>query len=498
MSKRKVLVAALVLVGAVGAVAAFALSGAQTPEVSVAEAARGDLVISVSASGRVSADERIDLYPSSAGIIAKIEVTDGQRVSAGQVIAVLETAPLEAQLAQAEAGYAGAVAQREAAAGAVPGPQDRAAADAAVTAARSAYDAARVRYDAVVAGVGSPGAAELAQAQAAVVAAQAAATAAGEAYDRFYADVYQPAPEPRDPALEAALVALGLARGQAAAQLVSAQAALAALQSGLAQDAAVEAARLARDQAHAAYLGAVAQRDALARASSVGAALDAADSAIAAADAARDLAASALDDATIVAPVDGVVIFNSVSGLIPGGPVVKPAPGSSVSPAAAPFAIVVFNELLFTAQVDEADIARVEPGMTARVSLDGLPDAVFETEVLHVEPQSVLTVTGGTAFPVTMRITNRDDAVLIGMNGSVEIEVEMVADVVTVPIEALLEDAEGSYVYEVVDGTLAKTRIEAGRLTDTRASVLSGLAEGALIVTSDVAGISEGARVRTR
>ena len=145
MSKRKVLVAALVLVGAVGAVAAFALSGAQTPEVSVAEAARGDLVISVSASGRVSADERIDLYPSSAGIIAQIEVTDGQRVSAGQVIAVLETAPLEAQLAQAEAGYAGAVAQREAAAGAVPGPHDRPPGGAAVTGARAAYAAARGR-----------------------------------------------------------------------------------------------------------------------------------------------------------------------------------------------------------------------------------------------------------------------------------------------------------------------------------------------------------------
>jgi RND family efflux transporter MFP subunit len=293
-------------------------------------------------------------------------------------------------------------------------------------------------------------------------------------------------------------VALGLARGQAAAQLVSAQAALAALQSGLAQDAAVEAARLARDQAHAAYLGAVAQRDALARASSVGAALDAADAAITAAGAARELAASALEDATMVAPADGVIVFNSVSGLIPGGPVVKPAPGSSVSPAAAPFAIVVFDELLFTAQVDEADITRVEAGMTARVSLDGIPDEVFETEVLQVEPQSVLTVTGGTAFPVTMRITNRDDAVLIGMNGSVEIEVEMVADVVTIPIEALLEDAEGSYVYEVVDGELTKTRIEAGRLTDTRASVTSGLAEGALVVTSDVTGIAEGARVRTR
>ncbi|MBN2848453.1 MAG: hypothetical protein JXP72_08410, partial [Coriobacteriia bacterium] len=138
-------------------------------------------------------------------------------------------------------------------------------------------------------------------------------------------------------------------------------------------------AKMARDQAYAAYLGALSQRDALRKASDVSGAVDSADAAIDAADAARGLANDILQRAVIVAPVDGVVVFNTgaasaLSGL--GGAVggsVGPTPGASVTPASAPFAIVSFESLLFTAQVDETDIARVEPGMKTIIELNGLP-----------------------------------------------------------------------------------------------------------------------------
>lgn len=498
MSKRRVIGAVIALLVITGGVAVFALAGSQATEVSVAEVTRGDLAVTVSASGRISADDRIDLYPASAGLIERIEVTDGQRVKAGQVIAVLDAAPLAVQLAQADAARAGAVAQRDAAARAVPGAAEQAAADAAVQAALAAYELAKAQYDAAVAGVGGPGAAELAQARAALALAETAESAAKAAYERFYDDVYTPAPEPKDAALEAALAALELAKGQAEAALASAAQTVAALESGVAQTASIAAARMARDQAHAAYLGALAQRDALARASGVGTAISAADAAIDAATAARELAASAVDNATIVAPVDGVVVFSAVTNPLTGVAAGKPAVGSSVSPAAAPFSIIDFDEFTFTAQVDEADVARVSAGMKALIELDALPGTEFETEVLAVQPQSVLTPTGGTAFPITMRIVNRDDAVLIGMNGSVEIEVEVIGNTVIIPVEALLEDRDGSYVYLVKDGELTRAPIEVTRFTDTSVGVASGLAEGEQVIVSDVSGLAEGAPVRVR
>lgn len=498
MSKGKVIaaIAAVVIVG--GVAAAFALSGMRATEVDAAEAVRDDLTVTVSASGKIQADRKVDLYPPTAGTLESIEVTDGQMVRAGQLIAVIDPAPLEVQLAQAEAAYAAAQAQRDATAKAVPGAADRAAADAAVAAAHTAYEAADLQYEAALAGLGQPTAADIAQAEAAVVLAQAAVDAANEAYDAFYESIYLPAPEPRDPALDAALQVLSLARDQAEASLITAGQTLAALEAAASGPVATTAAKLARDQAYAAYLGAVAQRDALARASSIGSALTAADKAIDAAAAARELAENALDATKITAPVDGVVVFSSVSGLIPGGPVVTPTEGSSVTPASAPFSIVSLEDLAFTAQVDEADVTRVEAGMKALVSLDGVPGVEFETEVERVELQAVLTPTGGTAFPVRMRVLNPDQQILIGMNGSVEIAVEMIEDVVTIPVEALLEDRGGNYVFVLEDGTARRVSIEIGKLTDALVEVRSGVTEGDLVITSSVSDLADGARVRVK
>ena len=282
------------------------------------------------------------------------------------------------------------------------------------------------------------------------------------------------------------------------ANLTTAEQALAALLAASDSDAAVAAAEMARDQAYAAYLGAVAQREALAKASSVGSALDAADAAIAAAASARDIAESTLASATIVAPVDGIVIFNSPTASLLGGSGGGPTEGASVTPASAPFSIVAFDSLLFTAQVDEADIARIEPGMTAIVLLDALAEGEFATQVDRVEPQSVLTVTGGTAFPVRMRIANPDGAILLGMNGSVEIHVDVVGDAVTVPVEAVLEEGVTNYVYLVRDGRAIRQEVEVGRFTDTRAEILSGVSEGEQVVVSGVAELEDGARVKVR
>lgn len=499
MSKRGKIAAAIGALVVVGAVAAVLVStGSRGTPVEVAEATRGDLTVTVAASGSVSAHTKADVYPPTAGVLASIEVTEGQRVTAGQVIAVMDTAPIEAQLAQAEAAYQGALAQRAAAARTVPSAQDRAAAQAAVDAAWSAYQAALAQYQAAQAGLGAPTASDLANAQAAVAVAEALADAADAAYESFHTNVYLPAPEPRDPALESALAALTLAREQAAANLVTAQQTLAALQAAADNEAAIAAARVAKDQAYAAYLGAVSQRDQLAKAASVSAALASADAAVEAAEKAKDLAAGTLEKATLKAPIDGVVVFNTLSGAILGGPVIKATAGSSVSPAAAPFSVVAFDELTFTAQVDEADIDKVEAGMPAVVTLDALPDVEFETTVDRVEQQSVLTPTGGTAFPVTMRLRAGTDRLLLGMNGSVEIKVETIPDTVTVPVEAILEEADATYVYVVRDGRAHYQQVTVGRLTDTRAQVLSGVAEGEQVVVSGVSGLEDGAPVKVR
>src|SRR5574340_562748 len=462
VSKGKVIgaIAAVLVIG--GAAAVFAIGSTKATTVSVATVTREDLSVTIPASGKVEADSRVDLYPPTAGTLASIEVTEGQLVTAGQLIAAMDTAPIEAQVAQAQAAYRGALAQRDAATKALPGSSDKAAAQAAVDAAQAAYSAAQAAFDAAKAGIGAPSESDINTAKANVALAQSSVDVATAAYDSFYTNVYLPAAQPRDATLESTLAALTLARDQAVANLLDAQRALAALLAASNNTANVASAQIARDQAYAAYLGAVAQRDALTKASSVGSALESANAAVSAADAARKLANETLERARIVSPMDGVVLFNSAGASLLGaaggsGGGGKPAVGSSVSPASAPFAVVSFETLAFTAQVDEADIVRVAPGMKTEITLDGLPTNPFDSQVQSIGKESVITPTGGTAFPVRLRFDSAGQRVLLGMNGSVQIAVETIPDTLTMPVEALLEEGNANYAYIVRNGRARRT-----------------------------------------
>lgn len=495
-AKRKVLwaIGAIVVVGAVVAAIVLASSGAATVE--VADVTRGDLALTVAAAGSVDAEQRVDVYPPTAGVLDSVLVENGQEVHAGDVLAVMDTATMEAQVAQAQAAYDGAVAQRDAIVKSAPGASAIKAAQAAVAAAWTAYDFASKAYDAAVAGVGTPSASDIASAQAAVAVAQASADAAAAAYDDFYNNVYLPAPEPRDAALETTLAGLLLVKNQTAADLLTAQQGLAALMAASDNTYNIAQAKLAKDQAYAAYLAAVSQKDALAKAAGIGKALASADAAIEAARIALELATDALADSTIKAPVDGYVLFNSSAAASLTGVVSAPAAGMTVTPAAAPFAIVALDTLKFSAQIDEADIAQIEPGMTAVISLDALSDVEFEATVKTIGKESEMTLTGGTVFPVAFTFEAGDSLVLLGMNGSVDISVETVPDVIAMPVEALIEEGGTNYAYVVRDGRAYRTAIEIGQFTDTLVEVTSGLAEGDQVIVSGVSELSDGARVR--
>lgn len=506
MSKKLKTVIALVAVLAIGAAGvAFAVSASDLTEVQTDRVVAEDLAVVVAASGAVEADGRTAVYPPTTGTLASLEVAEGDEVTAGQVLAVMDTAPIEIQIAQAKAAYESAIAQRNAITAQAPGSADLKAAQAGVDAAWSAYQLANAAYEAAQAGLGAPSASDITQAQAAVALAQGAYDTAKSAYDSFYTNVYLPAPEPRDATLESTLAALALARSQAQASLLDAQTALAALVAAQDNSAAVAQAKIARDQAYAAYLAAASQRDALAKASNVSAALSAANAGVAAAESALAYANDTLARAEIVAPVGGVVLFSGSSstsmlagaGLGLGGSSGSALTvGSSVSPAAAPFEIVSFDALAFTAQVDETDIVRVEPGMNAVVSLDGIGDREFTAAVDRIGRESVTTPTGGTAFEVRLTFEPGDAQVLLGMNGSVEIQVETIGDAVTMPVEALFEDGGTNYAYRVVDGRARRTEIEVGRITETRVELLGGLAEGDTVIVSGVAKLADGDRVK--
>ena len=85
----------------------------------------------------------------------------------------------------------------------------------------------------------------------------------------------------------------------------------------------------------------------------------AAQAAVTSAAKALELAQNSLNDATLVAPIDGTVFFNATGAPGADGKTPLPAAGAAVAPQAAPFSVVDLGGSTFIAEVDEADIDRV-------------------------------------------------------------------------------------------------------------------------------------------
>jgi RND family efflux transporter MFP subunit len=148
------------------------------------------------------------------------------------------------------------------------------------------------------------------------------------------------------------------------------------------------------------------------------------------------------------------------------------------------FEIVNPATLVFKALVDEADIALVQTGQNARLSLDAYENLQLSSTVEKISYKSTPS-SSGTAFivefPVVDPATTIDTALKkyrLGMNGDVEIILEEKSDVLTVPLIATREENGKTYVdVKINEETIEPREIEVGLETDEDVEVLSGLNE---------------------
>jgi len=133
----------------VGGIVAGVVVSAQNavPQVTVAKVEQETLSVTVTASGKIEAADKMDVFAPTAGVIETVDVNDGQQVKAGDALATLDTAPLRLQVAQARAGLKGAQAQLDGVNKGIPASIDKSAAAAGVSAAQVGYNAASSAYE---------------------------------------------------------------------------------------------------------------------------------------------------------------------------------------------------------------------------------------------------------------------------------------------------------------------------------------------------------------
>lgn len=415
-TKRIGAIAAIVVVAAAigGTVMSRAFAGGTS--VRTAKAARKTLAVTLSVSGKTEADRKSDVFAPSVGTLTRVLVAEGQEVAAGQVLAEMDTDQLDAAVDAARTAYDGAGSQLEAIGAQVPSGAEIDAANAQVKSAKRAYDQACKAYKAAV------------------------TARSGEAT--------------------------------------------------------ISAAQTAKEQAYAGYLGAKAQLRRLSSAGDVGSRRKAAITGRDSAERGLERAEANRTKAILRAPIAGVVVFDAIGVPAADGSAPKATDGCSVSPASAVFTVVDMKTLRFTAQVDENDVARVRTGLTGVVTLDAAPGHDMTSTVSAIKPAATQTSNGAVVFPVALRIANGDESLRLGMSGNASIKIDDVTDAVAVPIEALVDDKDGQYVFVVVDGKLEKRTVTTGVMTETDVQVVKGLKPGDTVAIASGATLTDGMSVK--
>jgi len=142
----------------------------------------------------------------------------------------------------------------------------------------------------------------------------------------------------------------------------------------------------------------------------------------------------AMDDTDVRAPGTGTIIEKTVE---PG--MVISSPTQDVSGGSILLKMADLTNVQVRTLVDETDIGKIVPGMSARVTVAAYPNQPFEGQVLKIEPLAIVE-SNVTRFAVLITIENLRGLLKPGMNAEVEIQIAGREDVSAVPTAALRTD----------------------------------------------------------
>lgn len=136
-----------------------------------------------------------------------------------------------------------------------------------------------------------------------------------------------------------------------------------------------------------------------------------------------------------------------------------------------------------TVNVDELDIGKVSVGQSATITLDAFSTEEFAATVARIS--HIGEASGSITTYETELKLSYDERLMDGMNGSAVILSDSVENALIVPLGAIYEDTNGSYVYKL-DSANAQVQvyITTGLSDGNYAEVLSGLSEGDRIAYS--------------
>jgi RND family efflux transporter MFP subunit len=210
--------------------------------------------------------------------------------------------------------------------------------------------------------------------------------------------------------------------------------------------------------------------------------LDSAKAQVDAAQAALDSARIALRDASLVAPIDGIVSKRYVVA------------GEKVSAEQQVVTIVDLHLLELAGTVGTQDVARLSAGMPVTLKIEGV-DKPLEGRLARIAPAAEA---GTRSIGVAVQLRNPKETLRAGQYAVAQVQIGDATPRLTVPIGAISSASGQEYVWTVEGGKLLRRTVTTGRRDPVRdrAEVLDGLSANVPVLGARFDNLREGAKAR--
>ncbi|TVS19237.1 MAG: efflux RND transporter periplasmic adaptor subunit [Planctomycetaceae bacterium] len=217
------------------------------------------------------------------------------------------------------------------------------------------------------------------------------------------------------------------------------------------------------------------------------AALDAANQALAKEEERLERYKDQLEKCRIYAPQDGMVAY-AVSASRWNREEIRE--GATVRQRQHLLSLPNLNQMQVKTAVHESVVDQIEPGLSATVRLDAFADRVYRASVRSV---AVLPDPGGflssdtKVYETVVTIDEEVQQLKPGMTAVVEIHVDRLEDVISIPVQAIVQVQNQTWCYVEQQGLPVRRPLRLGRSNDKFVHIVEGLEEGERVVLNPMA-----------
>lgn len=192
------------------------------------------------------------------------------------------------------------------------------------------------------------------------------------------------------------------------------------------------------------------------------------------------VAEAQLDKTVIRAPFKGIVGLKKVS------------PGDYVNTGADIVNLEQIDVLKVDFSVPELQLPALALGQTVNITVDALPGRTFAGKIYAIDP---LIEAKGRSIAIRAHIDNADHVLRPGLFTRISVVTARIEGALVVPEEAIVPVGQDSFVYRVVDGKAAMTKVDLGLRRPGEVQVTRGLAAGETVVVAGQIKLRDGVPV---